>query len=237
MRQFVASLQSVRNHLYNFQSEGEMDTVLETHTNKVVFDSVENVPGFLMYAEGVLTPKECEAIIELAEEQGFVPAALYTDSRGRDHFSETRKSHRCIVDSKAFVDRLWERVKHMVPPIWKGAVCVGLNERLRILRYDPGDEFKPHRDGSYMAPSGAISKLTLLLYLNEGYTGGRTEFLDKTESAWVSIPPHTGAVAIQNQNLIHCVPPLEAGRKYAIRTDVMYLPKYETAEKNILIYE
>lgn len=205
---------------------------------KAPFDVVDNVPGFLVYAEDVLTAEECAAIIGIAEEKGFVPAALYTDGAGHDHFSETRKSHRCIIDSEAFVGHLWDKVQHMVPPKWKGATCVGLNERLRILRYDPGDEFMPHRDGSYMAPSGAISKLTLLLYLNEGYDGGRTEFLDKTESAWVAIPPHVGSVAIQNQDLVHRVPPLEAGRKYALRTDVMYMPKYTQGPvKEITIYE
>ncbi len=212
--------------------------MLETKDTKAVFDVVENVPGFLVYAEGVLTTKECEAIIGIAEEKGFVLAALYTDQQGRDHFSDTRKSQRCIIDSEAFVSQLWARVKHMVPPVWKGATCVGLNERLRILRYDPGDEFKPHRDGTYAAPSGALSKLTLLLYLNEEYEGGRTEFLDKTESAWVAIPPHVGAVAIQHQDLIHCVPPLQAGRKYVLRTDIMYMPKYTQGPvKEFVVYE
>lgn len=215
-----------------------MDSVLKPRKAKAVFDVVENVPGFLVYAEEVLTPKECQALIGIAEEKGFVPAALYTDQQDRDHFSETRKSYRCILDSETFAAQLWDRVKHMIPPTWKGATCVGLNERFRILRYDPGDEFKPHRDGAYMAPSGALSKLTLLLYLNEGYVGGRTEFLDKTESAWVAIPPHIGAVAIQDQDLVHCVPPLQAGRKYVIRTDVMYMPKYtQGSVKEITIYE
>jgi prolyl 4-hydroxylase len=215
-----------------------MESVLEPTHTKAVFDVVENVPGFLVYAEGVLTAQECEAVIAIAEEKGFVPAAIYTDQQGRDHFSENRKSYRCIIDSDAFAAHLWDRVKHMVPPKWKGATCVGLNERFRILRYDPGDEFKPHRDGTYMAPSGALSKLTLLLYLNEGYVGGRTEFLDKTESVWVAIPPHVGAVAIQDQDLVHCVPPLHAGRKYAIRTDVMYMPNYTKGPiKEIMIYE
>ncbi len=219
-----------------------MDSVLETkestETKAAVFDVVDNVPGFLVYAEGVLTAKECEAIIEIAEEKGFVPAAIYTDQEGNDHFSDIRTSHRCIVDSEAFADQLWERVKHMVPPRWKGATCVGLNGRIRILRYDPGEEFKPHRDGTYAAPSGALSKLTLLLYLNEGYQGGRTEFVDSSESAWVAIPPHVGAVAIQDQDLIHRVPPLQTGRKYAIRTDVMYMPQYTQGPvKEIMIYE
>ena len=39
--------------------------------------------------------------------------------------------------------------------------------RLRILRYDPGDFFKPHYDGSYRRDNGERSYITIQLYLNE----------------------------------------------------------------------
>jgi hypothetical protein len=204
----------------------DMDTVLaESYTIVGSPEIPENIPGFLQTLKNVLTPEECTAIIAIAETQGFVPASIYTDVGGREHFSDTRKSSRCIVDSHEFVKRLWTRLAPFVPPTWKGATCVGLNERLRILRYDPGDEFKPHSDGAYTAPTGAISKITILIYLNEGYKGGYTHFL-KEDGSWLAIEPHVGSVAMQDQALVHGVPPLESGRKYAIRTEVMYMPQY-----------
>lgn len=204
-----------------------MDSALTDYAPTSVFYPLQNVPGFVGTATQILTVEECQQIILIAEDKGFVPAAIYTDYFGQEHFSDTRKSHRCIIDSKSFVDILWHRIQSYVPSVWKnGEVCMGLNERLRILRYDPGDEFKPHRDGAYGDPSGAISKLTILIYLNEGYQGGYTAFMNSSESAWIPVTPYTGSIAIQDQELVHFVPPLQAGRKYVIRTDIMYMPHY-----------
>lgn len=186
----------------------------------------------------ILTPEECEAIIRIAEASGFTAASLYTDVNGKEYFSETRKSARCILDSHAFAGRLWRRLAPFMPATWGSATCVGLNERLRILRYDPGDEFKPHSDGSYCSPGGAISKITVLLYLNVGYEGGFTHFQHEDGKSWVAIEPDVGSVAVQDQTLIHGVPPLLRGRKYAVRTEVMYQPVVTVGPyKEVLVYE
>lgn len=54
-------------------------------------------------------------------------------------------------------------------------VPVECGEPLQILRYRPGQEFKPHRDCTGMSENQRI--LTMLVYLNDAYTGGETEFL------------------------------------------------------------
>ncbi len=219
-----------------------MDTVLDTaYAPVAVPDIPAHVPGFLMTLRNILTEQECADIIQIAEEQGFVRASLYTDFTGKEHFSDIRKSSRCIMDSPEFVARLWKRIKNYVPTKWGSADCVGLNERLRILRYDTvGDEFKPHSDGSYTAPNGAISRITVLIYLNVGYTGAYTNFLHENGTDWIPIEPHVGSVAMQDQALSHCVPPLQSGCKYAIRTEVMYkfpVVHYPNNEKVIVITE
>lgn len=54
-------------------------------------------------------------------------------------------------------------------------------EALTILRYRPGEEYRPHHD--FLAPDDTDLPLhgqrvrTALLYLNEGYEGGETHFL------------------------------------------------------------
>jgi prolyl 4-hydroxylase len=47
-------------------------------------------------------------------------------------------------------------------------------ERLHVLRYSGGQEFKPHLDALPAAKNQRTS--TVLLYLNEGYSGGETDF-------------------------------------------------------------
>ncbi|CUA71038.1 hypothetical protein RSOLAG22IIIB_04430 [Rhizoctonia solani] len=55
----------------------------------------------------------------------------------------------------------------------------GFNQRLRFLRYSPGQFFRKHCDGNYHDPeSGHISYYTLQLYLNDipPEQGGSTRF-------------------------------------------------------------
>ena len=69
--------------------------------------------------------------------------------------TEHRNNDRVIVDSFPVVDVWWQRLKpYMVDvmprtkrdPGWE-AHCI--NERLRILRYEPGQYFKGHMDGNF----------------------------------------------------------------------------------------
>jgi hypothetical protein len=178
------------------------------------------IPGFLRVLRNVLTSSECNNIIEIAEKTGFVKASLYTDYAGVEQYSDIRKSQRCILDSRIFANNLLERLRPYIPAEFNGKPLVGINERLRLLKYLPGDEFKPHVDGKYTSPTGAISQITILLYLNVGYEGGYTSFHDG--ETWFPIVPETGMAALQDQDLYHGVPPVTSGVKYAIRTEVMY---------------
>ena len=189
------------------------------------------ISGFVQCLEGVVTPRECHAIVAAAEASGFDRAGFYTDSStGAPVVVESiRKSQRCIMDSAPFAAALWARIRHAVPSrLPNGLYARRLNERLRILKYLPGDEFKPHRDGSYGTPDGTeIGQLTVLLYLNDGYVGGHTTYFNAPEDVGhperaVPVTPAAGAVVIQDQALFHAVPPLQTGVKYALRTEVMY---------------
>ena len=199
----------------------------------------QNIPAYFRILHTVLTPKECSSIITLAESAGFDKAAFYTDHSGTNHYDlDIRRSQRLIVDSHRFVETLWERVKDHVPHIWPdtGSTVVGLNERLRILKYGVGDEFKSHRDGAYIAPNGDSSKITLLIYLNEGYSGGFTHY-ETIDGVFAPVIPRTGSVVLQDQRLLHVVPPLEHGVKYAIRTEVMYRPPPRVFEGEFRVFE
>jgi predicted 2-oxoglutarate/Fe(II)-dependent dioxygenase YbiX len=104
---------------------------------------------------------------------------------------------------------------------------VRLNERLRFLRYDPGQKFVPHLDGQYRHPdgSGERSFITVELYLNEGFKGGETTFIDTNNANHrVSFPIKTGLVLIFEHRISHEGTAVKEGRKYAMRTDAMYRP-------------
>lgn len=200
-----------------------MDNILESDFPKATKAGViESIPGFLRVIPNTLSQQECTSIIQLAEEKGFIPASFYTDKDGVEHYSEIRKSSRCIIDSTPFAQTLWERVKGFVPETfdqsWK---VVGINERLRFLRYTSGDEFKVHTDGTYVSKEGHHSKITILIYLNDTYEGAFTHIITN-DNKWLGIQPEVGMLVLQDQCLLHYVPPLTQGVKYVIRTEVMY---------------
>ncbi len=186
---------------------------------------IQGINGYLWVLERAFSPEECAAIIHAAEARGFETAGFYNDPDGNPVVIESiRKSQRVMLDMPELAATLFERVKQALPyKLNNGLTLCGLNERMRILKYLPGDEFKRHTDGNYMTPDAKqISQITLLLYLNEGYDGARTTYYNHGDDIGVSIHPTLGSVVLMDQRLIHEVPPLRSGVKYALRTDVMY---------------
>ncbi len=55
----------------------------------------------------------------------------------------------------------------------------GVHLPIRIYRYVPGQQFGLHQDQSYFGEEGTMSLLTLMVYLNDGFEGGETEFRDR----------------------------------------------------------
>ncbi|CAF4553628.1 unnamed protein product [Rotaria socialis] len=83
-------------------------------------------------------------------------------------------------------------------------------------------------DGIYHRQDGSdeTSFITVQLYLNENFQGGETTFLDYFDrSRNVACKPLTGMVLIFEHRIYHEGSMLEKGRKYTVRTDVMYRPQ------------
>ena len=120
--------------------------------------------------------------------------------------------------AKEFYDKL----KDYIPKQWKGKKLVGLNERLRFLKYEQGDFFRQHYDGHYMRDdSSEISYITVQIYLNGNFTGGETTFYNKRMKI-KDVVPESGKCLLFEHEILHCGRTLKNGVKYAIRTDVMY---------------
>ena len=175
----------------------------------------------------VFSSEECQDWIVMAEEQGFIPALLNVGGGREISSPKYRDSLRCVIDSPELAKKLFVRLEPFLPRTWKNGnfELVGLNERLRFLRYDPGQKFVPHTDGQFRRQdgSGEESFLTVQLYLNEGFKGGETTFIDIDNSKHrVTFPIKTGLVLIFEHRILHEGSALKEGRKYTMRTDVMY---------------
>jgi len=99
-----------------------------------------------------------------------------------------------------------------------GLQVVGANERLRCYRYRPGQRFGPHFDGAFQRSDNERSILTFIIYLNEGFEGGETTFLDLGEA----VGPRTGLGLFFQHPVLHEGSEVTSGVKYAIRSDIMY---------------
>jgi hypothetical protein len=165
--------------------------------------------------EGFCSAPECDNYIELSESLGFGDAPISTFG-GPVIAKGVRDNERVILDDPALAQAIWERARSYVPALLGGHRALGVNERFRFYRYDPGQTFRWHRDGSFEPPDGRRSRLTLMVYLNDDFEGGETRF----EQA--AIRPVTGMALVFVHQLLHQGAAVRRGRKYVLRTDVMY---------------
>jgi prolyl 4-hydroxylase len=160
-----------------------------------------------------LTATACELEIARAEAIGFAPAPV-TTRLGFVMMPEVRNNTRVMLDDTAHAATLFTRLA----PFMRGRGSpIGLNERLRFYKYDPTQCFRWHRDGSFRRANGEASALTFMIYLNDDFAGGETEF----ESA-PSIRPRRGMALVFSHRLRHQGAPVLRGKKYVLRSDVMF---------------
>jgi len=189
------------------------------------------VPERIFTIEEFFSPDECAHFIELSERVGYGDAPV-TTTTGPQMRSDIRNNARVLLDDPALALNLWERIAPFVPsPLWK-RTAIGLNERLRFYRYDPGQTFKPHYDGSFKRDNGERSQVTFMVYLNGDFTGGATKFDLPYPYHEVSVQPKAGMALLFWHSLRHEGAPVWSGRKYVLRSDVMYsaLPPGETED-------
>lgn len=184
----------------------------------------------------------------------FWRPALVNVGNGFEAFHPNyRNSDRIIWDNQEIVDRLWDRCllapglkerlavieneESILGPIRKGGRqrwnFRRLNDRMRFLKYGPGQFFRPHFDGEYWEPGEKITKslFTVHLYLSDSkqtvgdeaeLEGGATSFLS-VDGRKMDVDPKAGRVLIfQHRRLYHSGDDVIAGTKYTMRTDIMY---------------
>ena len=166
----------------------------------------------------ILHAAECAAAIERAESAGFYEAPINT-SFGPQIDKNVRNNTRVMIDDLTFAAELYARIGDYVPKHLGDWTISGVNERFRYYRYDIGQQFDWHYDGAFERPGGERSQLTFMIYLNEDFVGGQTTIEENT------IVPQTGRALFFIHAQLHKGQPVHKGRKYVLRTDVMYQPR------------
>jgi hypothetical protein len=163
---------------------------------------------------GFLNASECERLIALAEETGFAAADVRTGA-GQMSMPNIRNNERTIFESPAWVDVLWQRFRQCNLPPVEDRLPIGLPKALRFYKYQPGQRFKMHKDGPWQQ-GGLSSKLTLLVYLNEQFSGGATDFRE------FQVVPATGTAVVFVHDTWHEGTAVAEGIKYVLRSDILF---------------
>lgn len=167
---------------------------------------------------GWMSPGECDAMIARAEGLGFETASIAYREGARVNL-EARNNARVTFDDDALAASMFERARPHLPSL-DGAGASALSPRWRVYRYAPGERFATHRDGFVRREDGAVSRVTLMVYLCDVDAGGETAFASEP----LVVAPHAGTAVFFQHALLHESRPVLAGRKYVLRTDVFYAP-------------
>ena len=132
---------------------------------------------------------------------------------------DVRNNDRVIFDDQALADDLLKRIDEDAPKEIFGRKLVGVNERFRCYRYQPGMRFAPHSDGSFVRDENERSFYSFLIYLNAEFEGGNTTFMTRPE---IAIEPEVGMGLLFQHPIVHEGSIVTSGVKYVARTDLMY---------------
>ncbi|KAI9351283.1 hypothetical protein BDR26DRAFT_815797, partial [Obelidium mucronatum] len=206
--------------------------------------------------QNLLSLNECRQILTAAESIGFTPDEPIADTAN----NQSTLAHNVIWLTDPKLTKIIEdRAKPHLPPTMPDdgdtlelnstsqRVFEGINPRWRIYRYVPGAIYRPHIDGgwpkseydvekekyTFDASNGTTwSRLTFLIYLNEGFEGGDTTyFVPSKEAVGVMdakrVIPRAGCAMVfphgsVKGNLLHEGSGVVEGVKYIARTDVLY---------------
>jgi hypothetical protein len=126
---------------------------------------------------------------------------------------------RTIQNVRIDAATLFDAIRNHLPETIEGLSLSRIpGERVLLLRYAPGDRFMIHRDAPYVPDDRSRSLLSLMVYLNDGYTGGETSFPDDD----VVIRPQAGMALAFRHEVRHEGLEVVSGEKYALHTFVMY---------------
>ncbi|MEL6182377.1 MAG: 2OG-Fe(II) oxygenase [Myxococcota bacterium] len=175
----------------------------------------------LWTVEGALTPEECETLLHQAERGTWLDATV-NSAEGRVVQSHIRNNTLVVLDVPEWAAVLEARLEPHLPKVYKGGQWVCVGPKMRCYRYTAGQHFGLHRDQFYQGPMHhghpLISRLTLMVYLNDDFDGGETDFPEQSQV----VVPRQGSALLFQHMLLHEGKQVDRGTKYVLRTDVFY---------------
>jgi 2OG-Fe(II) oxygenase superfamily len=197
------------------------------------FSTEEILPGYVWVVHDFFKAEECQGWIDHVEASKKLEYVQHPASK----FITNRECFRWQRNDTQIADTLFQRMQrcgiltklesslHFPRPSYSPMAC---NPNIRLYKYSKGMSFGKHVDESNVVDGLGQTEVTVLVYLS-GCQGGATRFHlprggsipDKS----VAFAPKMGAMLVHvhgDRCLEHEADPVVQGRKYILRTDIVY---------------
>eukprot|EP01038_Epipyxis_sp_PR26KG_P010029 gene10029-13485_t len=260
----------------------ELSNTISNNTNQIKsydFDLVNNdvLEKRAIIVRELLSKQECEKLIEFINTKEHLPnfegEIVMTDASNK---LEYRNNQRMIVISDNIASVLFERIRSVLTVIGEHEIIcnrningdnfinngIGMNGQwrfhslnpcLRLCKYHPGGHFGPHYDSDFVIDPLLLRSIkTFMIYLNDDYEGGTTNFseshnlyIDPDRNIYCSpedkiyskVKAYCGDCLIFDHKILHEGEQVRSGCKYIMRTEIIYekntLFKMENDEEDI----
>jgi len=175
--------------------------------------------------DDVLSPAECHGFLDrFSAGQANIAPVIREDGVGID--LRVRNNTRVMWDDQTQAEQLLSSVTRQMdtrgkqfPQTFQGGALAGANPRLRIYRYGPNEQHTAHWDTEVELAPSLLTRLTLVVYLNDDFDGGATDFPELD----VRVVPRKGMALVFQHRTLHKACPVIRGVKYVLRTDIAYI--------------
>jgi len=140
--------------------------------------------GYTVYEiYNLLSPQECDILIQQGKTKGLSESMVwsYETQKGNSYDSNHRKSKQTwLMDAES---KIASKISHISEQLTK--IPMSNQEALQVAMYEPNGRFNEHYDACYFEDKEYCAKMnnnagerrsTLLIYLNDTFEGGETEF-------------------------------------------------------------
>mmetsp|Transcript_3204 Transcript_3204/g.5677 ORF Transcript_3204/g.5677 Transcript_3204/m.5677 type:complete len:311 (+) Transcript_3204:108-1040(+) len=209
----------------------------------------------------MLSPEECDELMAFIDSHDRQPAfegevTMTPASSSTSH----RNNQRVSISSQALSNAMLARLTPVLTSLEQNEIMCSvdnahtflnngfgmegqwrvhsLNPHFRLCKYHEGGHFGPHYDSDFVeSPLRKRSLKTFMLYLNDSYEGGETNFVNShdlnfdddaqlycspPESIFASLKAKRGDCLVFDHRLLHEGRRVSSGQKYIVRTDLMY---------------
>jgi hypothetical protein len=210
----ISKLQSDEKYLVVLVDTYDLNFVEENHQENIALETTicETYIRQIEVYDHFFSAEECDRIIDFSEKKnGFERSMVYYAVAGKADYSVNRTSSGVDLDDYPGIEDLIGRVCGVL-----GADRADIDFQ-GCIRYKPGQRFRLHYD----AYEGGRRRRSMVLYLNDDFTGGETYFPEIDHK----VTPQKGTCIIfpdiNDQQLIiteslHASIPVVHGIKYII---------------------